>query len=117
VQPPSIKGELSLTVTPNVSPNNYVTMDIIVEDRTANIQSSSGKKVTTKLIVKSGDTIVIGGIITEDDSDTISGIPVLKDIPVLGWLFKSKKKEVKKTELLIFITPTVLPSLVSDSDL
>jgi len=117
VQPPPIEGNLSLSVTPNVSFNDYVTMDIKVSDKTASADRSSGKDIQTKLIVKSGETFVIGGIYTENTLDNVTGFPVLKDIPGLGWLFKAKSKSVTKTELLIFITPTVLPSLISDSDL
>ena len=63
-------------------------------------------------MVKSGETVVIGGIIKESEGDDISGIPVLKDIPGLGWLFKAKRKTRSKSELLIFLTPTVIPSPV-----
>jgi type IV pilus assembly protein PilQ len=114
VQPQPIEGELRLTVTPNVSPNDYVTMDINVEDRTATTTSKSGKTIETKLVVKSGETFVIGGIFTESTRDNSTGFPVLKDIPLLGWLFKAKNKQTEKTELLIFITPTVLPPLTNN---
>jgi type IV pilus assembly protein PilQ len=59
-------------------------------------------------MVKSGDTVVIGGIYKEETGQSEAGIPYLKDIPFLGWLFKAQTKVLKKTELLIFLTPTVL---------
>lgn len=66
------------------------------------------KEAQTEVLVKNGETIVIGGILEETKTDTSSGIPYLSKIPVLGWLFKNKSITVVKTELLIFITPTIL---------
>ncbi len=109
VEAKEVKAELSLEVTSTVSYNNFVTMEVTVKDETAGEARKSGKDLTTKLMVASGETIVIGGIYKEDRSEEESGIPVLKDIPVLGWAFKAKAKTVSKSELLIFITPTVLP--------
>jgi type IV pilus assembly protein PilQ len=63
-------------------------------------------------MVKSGETIVIGGIIKEQEGDGTAGIPILKDIPGLGWLFKAKSRNTSKSELLIFLTPTVIPTPV-----
>ena len=59
-------------------------------------------------MVKNGETIVIGGILEETKVDASGGIPYLSQIPVLGWMFKNKSVTVNKTELLIFITPTIL---------
>jgi type IV pilus assembly protein PilQ len=109
VEHKEVKAELSLEVTSTVSHNNYVTMEVAVKDETAGEARKSGKDLSTKLMVASGETIVIGGIYKEDRSEETSGIPVLKDIPVLGWAFKARSKVVSKSELLIFITPTVLP--------
>ena len=72
------------------------------------------KEVNTVLTIKSGETIVVGGIIKENNSNNVSGVPILKDIPGLGWLFKSKTNERSKSELLIFLTPTVLPPPVKE---
>jgi len=66
------------------------------------------KETRTTLIVEDGDTIVISGLTKDTVSDTASGIPYLKDIPGLGYLFKTKGDSVTKQEVLIFITPTVL---------
>ena len=107
----TISATLSLTVTPSaVSFNDFVTLDIAVTDDTApSLQRTLTKNINTTLMIKSGDTVVIGGILKESEGVDVSGIPVLKDIPGLGWLFKAQKKSVTKSELLIFITPTVLP--------
>jgi type IV pilus assembly protein PilQ len=110
VEPKEVEANLTLTVTPTVSFNNYVTMDVQVEDKQrSGFDATTGKDLTTKLMVKSGDTIVIGGIYTENNEAGESGIPYLKDVPILGWLFKANKKTLSNSELLIFITPTVLP--------
>ena len=106
-----LDATLSLTVTPTVSFNNFITMDVEVTDDSAPSTSKILKKsINTKLMVKSGETVVIGGIYKEDSSEDESGIPVLRRIPFLGWLFKAQSKSITKSELLIFLTPTVLPS-------
>jgi len=106
-----LDATLSLTVTPTVSFNNFITMDVEVTDDSAPSTSRILKKsINTKLMVKSGETVVIGGIYKEDSSDEEAGIPVLRRIPFLGWLFKAQSKSTTKSELLIFLTPTVLPS-------
>ena len=87
-------------------------MDIDITDdtdlSTENQTKKSEKHIKTKLIVKSGDTVVIGGVYKENRRKDLTGVPWLKDIPFLGWLFKAERKTIGKSELLIFITPTVL---------
>jgi type IV pilus assembly protein PilQ len=68
----------------------------------------SKKEVTTELLVNNGDTVVIGGIIAEDEGTSEGSIPGLGKIPVLGWLFKNQSKRDSRTELLVFITPTIV---------
>ncbi|MBW1998366.1 MAG: type IV pilus secretin PilQ [Deltaproteobacteria bacterium] len=109
VEPKEVTAQLSLEVTPTVSYNNYVTMEINVKDEKETVRGKTGKDISTKLMVKTGETIVIGGIYKEDRSDDESGIPYLREVPVLGWLFKAQRGTYEKSELLIFITPTVLP--------
>ena len=108
-----LKATLSLTVTPTVSYNNYVTIDIEVTDDKPYIDLSgkSEKCIKTKLMVKSGDTVVIGGIYKEEKAGEEAGIPGLSKIPFLGWLFKTETKARFKSELLVFLTPTVLTHL------
>ncbi len=107
-----LEATLSLIVTPTVSFNNYVTMQVEVTDDKAyaDLSGKTEKSIKTKLMVKSGDTVVIGGIFKEDKAETETGIPGLSKIPILGWLFKAKTKSVERTELLIFLTPTVIPT-------
>jgi type IV pilus assembly protein PilQ len=108
----TIDATLSLTVTPTVSYNNFISLDIAVTDDNAPTATRINKKsINTKMLVKSGDTVVLGGIYKETDSLNETGIPILRRMPFVGWLFKAQAKNVLKTELLIFLTPTVLPSV------
>ena len=122
-----IPALLSLKVVPTVSADNsHVTMVVEVTDDKTKDQTTTTtdegestsppgrtqKKITSTLIVKTGDTVVIGGIYQEDKRTGDSGIPFLKDIPLLGWLFKAERKEEAKVELLIFLTPTVVSSVI-----
>jgi type IV pilus assembly protein PilQ len=107
----TIDATLSLEVTPTVSYNNFITMDVKVTDDTAPTQFRIRKKsLNTKLMIKNGDTVVIGGIYTENQSTDESGIPGLRRLPILGWLFKAQRVTNTKTELLIFLTPSVVAS-------
>jgi type IV pilus assembly protein PilQ len=106
---------LTLEVTPHITSDGYVSMKIKATNNAPQqlIQGTttppiSKKEATTELLVKNGDTTVIGGIYVDNDSSATSGVPWLKDIPVLGWLFKSNKKVSNRTELLIFITPKIV---------
>ena len=110
-----IDANLSLTVTPHITPDGSVLMKIkasrnsIGTFRTSSGEPSINKKESsTEVLVKDGETTVIGGIVVSDKSESDSGIPFLKDIPVLGYLFKSKSVSDSQTELLIFITPTIM---------
>ena len=67
------------------------------------------KEANSTMMVKSGDTVVIGGIYKENKGHNMEGIPGLSKIPLLGWLFKAQSNSNTQTELLIFLTPTVLP--------
>ncbi len=105
-----LPATLSLTVTPTVSFNNYVTMDIEVKDDKVyeDLTGKTEKAIKTKLMVMSGETVVIGGIFKEDKSESETGVPGLSKIPILGWLFRASTTATSRSELLIFLTPTVL---------
>ena len=68
------------------------------------------REATTQVLVRDGETMVIGGVFVDTQSNSVAGIPYLSRIPVLGWLFKSKTENVSKQELLIFMTPTIVRS-------
>ncbi len=107
------KAVLSLVVTPQITPEDSVTMKVsVTQDSVGNIYagvpSINTKKVDTQVLVENGGTVVIGGVYTQDESDSTSSVPGLGDIPVLGWLFKNNTKAKSKKELLVFITPKIL---------
>ncbi len=117
IETQSIEYKLRLNVTPHVTSDGSIIMKIqvtkdapsaafvAVDSRTP---AKETRSATTEVLVKDGETAVIGGIITDTQSNTESGIPLLSRIPVLGWLFKKKDKRVDKTELIIFITPKIV---------
>ncbi|MEZ4600219.1 MAG: type IV pilus secretin PilQ [Syntrophotaleaceae bacterium] len=111
------KAELSLKVKPEINPDGSIFMSITArnDSRGETVPTIEGfavaidtKKAETKVMVQDGETTVIGGIFIEDKSESVSGIPWLKNIPVLGYLFKSRSVSEQRRELLIFITPRIL---------
>ena len=105
--------DLLLEVTPNVTPDDRIVMEIFVTkndlvDPTADEPALSTNEAETEILVDDGDTIVIGGILKDTSTWAESGIPGLRQIPALGWLFKANKTEERKNELLIFITPQIV---------
>jgi type IV pilus assembly protein PilQ len=104
---------LELEVTPHITPDDRVTMKIVIKNNEIgavinNQISFTTKEAYTELLVNDGDTIVIGGIRKTRKDLNEKGLPVLRKIPVLGWLFKTDSKETSTDELLIFITPRVV---------
>ena len=110
-----IDATLTLKVTPKVTPDGHIAMNIkISKNRQGSIvvegtPSINKKEATTEVLVKDGETTVIGGIYEITDVDDVSGVPWFYQVPVLGWLFKSTQKVNIKSELLIFITPKIIP--------
>jgi len=105
--------DLVLKVTPHVTPDNRISMNIKITKADLGIYYPGGQSFTTKsaeteVLVNDGDTIVIGGIIKTTKNSTDTGVPWLSKIPLLGWLFKSTEKSDDKEELLIFITPRIV---------
>lgn len=117
-----VDANLSLTVKPHITADGSITMLIKVSNNAiGSFRSSSGapsidkKEASTEILVKDGETAVIGGIITNSKSDSVAGIPGLKDVPILGWFFKKKSVSDIQKELLIFITPTILKEKLAES--
>ncbi len=107
------KAVLSLKVTPQITPDDNVSMIINVNQDTVGtiffgVPSINTKKVTTQVLVENGGTVVIGGVYTQENLTTEDKVPLLGDVPLLGWLFKNQEKRDEKKELLIFITPKIL---------
>lgn len=107
-----IEAALTLTVTPQITADGGVIMDIeVTKDAPASFGGTTGinsKAVTTNVFVKNGETIVIGGVYTRDKGNNKTAVPFFSEIPFLGWLFKTEETRDNKTELLIFITPKVM---------
>jgi len=105
--------DLLLEVTPTVTPDDRIVMEIFVTkndlvDPSADEPALSTNEAQTEILVDDGNTIVIGGILKDTSTWTEAGIPGLRKIPALGWLFKSNKTDERKNELLIFITPQIV---------
>ncbi len=105
--------DLLLDVTPNISQDRRIVMNILltkndVIDPTAKEPALSTNEAKTEILVEDGDTIVIGGILKDTKRLADSGIPGLRKLPAVGWLFRSEKIENQKNELLIFITPRII---------
>ncbi|TCS37284.1 type IV pilus assembly protein PilQ [Paucimonas lemoignei] len=107
------KANLKLEVTPQITPDGNVILDVDVTKDSPGQNTNAGpaintKHVQTKVMVDNGGTIVLGGIYTQEERKEISKVPLLGDIPVVGNLFKNTSQVNDKTELLIFLTPKIL---------
>jgi type IV pilus assembly protein PilQ len=105
--------DLLLEVTPTVTPDNRITMTIFVTkndlvDPTADEPALSTNEAETEILIDDGDTVVIGGILKSTLNWTERGIPGLRRMGVLGWLFKFQSETDLKNELLIFLTPRII---------
>jgi general secretion pathway protein D len=108
---------VQLTVIPTINEDGYVTFRMLQEVSALTSQSVeaalgasviSTREAETSAVVRNAQTVVIGGLIDESDDAVESGVPLLKDIPLLGYLFKSRKTRRVRTELAIFVTPHVI---------
>ena len=104
---------LTMQVTPQVNREGYVTLYVQpsysdLSDGIGNTKDPTTRAVSTLVRVKNGQTVVIGGLLNSRETDSTRKVPLLGDIPILGWLFTSKEKTKSTTDLVIFITPTIL---------
>ena len=110
---------LSLDVTPRINPGDRIAMDLnIVQDSIGSVLPNGeisiiNNELTTSVVVPDGQTIVLGGVFKNETSESISKVPFLGDLPVMGALFRNKAENVDKTELLIFITPKLVRNSLS----
>ena len=107
------KANLKLEVTPQITPEGNIILDLDINKDSRGETTSAGiaidtKHIKTQVLVENGGTVVIGGIFTLDETDSITKVPVLGDIPYLGNLFKSKSQASTKKEMLVFITPKMI---------
>ncbi len=115
------EANLSLTVTPQITPDDSVFLDIkVTQDSLGNVVQVVGgssislntRSLETSVLVGNGETLVLGGIFEQTISHTINKVPLLGDIPVVGWLFKAVKDENRRREVLIFITPHIIDGAI-----
>ena len=105
---------LSLDVTPQITPDDKVIMDIEIKKDSESGRSANGvpiidvRNVRTQILVENGETAVLGGIFEQTTSTNVSKVPLLGDIPLLGTLFRRTQRTDNKTELLVFITPRII---------
>ena len=105
--------DTTLTVKPNISNSNYVTLDFKVEanrviGQNGNVPNVGKRSTKQKVTVKSGQTVVISGMMQDFEQEKYQKIPLLGDIPVLGWLFRNTTTTKSKNNLVIFITPHIV---------
>jgi len=113
------KAVLSLTVTPQITPDNKIIMDLVVSKDNVGELVPSGqgggfvpsidtRSIQTQVLVSDGQTVVLGGIYETERRETVSKVPYLGDIPGVGFLFRSRTNTSSKAELLVFVTPKIL---------
>ena len=114
---------LKLEVTPQITPDGNVLLDVeVTKDAVGRfIQTALGtfipakdtRSVQTKVLVENGGTVILGGIFEQTENKSVNKVPVLGDMPLVGWLFRNESKTEDKTELLIFITPRIVTERVA----
>jgi type IV pilus assembly protein PilQ len=112
------KATLRLEVTPQITPEGAIFLDVQVNKDSPGQQTLSGpaidtKNVRTQVLVENGGTVVLGGIFEQQERKTVTKVPFLGDLPVVGYLFKNTSTVSDRSELLIFITPRIVTSQVS----
>ena len=102
----------SLRVTPHVTADGRVLLDLNPEKNSFRRDQSDiilqKQSASTTVLVNDGETVVIAGLTTKEENEIETGVPLLKDIPILGWLFKHKSTQTRKRDLIIFVTPHVV---------
>ena len=112
------KATLSLKVKPQITPDDNIMMKLNVNKDSVGANTSAGpaidtKQVSTEVLVENGGTVGLGGIYTQEESSTLTKVPLLGDIPLLGFFFRQDLKRNDKRELLIFVTPRVIKNTLS----
>ncbi len=118
-----IEATLELTVTPHITQDNRVFLKVQVSNNRPDFaQQVNGnpaievKEAKTEVMVKDGDTTVLGGVYTLNETKSVTGLPGLQKIPFLGWIFKNKLETSERKELLVFITPHIVAGGTSSED-
>ncbi len=109
-----------LRVTPHITADNQILMHLMPE-RSSLEPDPSGiiintNNAETNVVVNNGQTAVIGGLTTQDEVESVAGIPILKDIPLLGAIFRYTTKRTENRDLVIFVTPTIVENDLADAE-
>ena len=117
-----VETGIKLTVTPHVSGDNRILLDLHPENNSYDYDSKgevviSTQEAKTKVVVADGETVVIGGLTRNETQESESGIPFLKDIPLFGNLFKYSRKALIKKDLVIFVTPRIIRNYIGNVDI
>jgi type IV pilus assembly protein PilQ len=117
-----VETGIKLTVTPHVSGDNRILLDLHPENNSYDYDSKgeiviSTQEAKTKVVVADGETVIIGGLTRNETQESESGIPFLKDIPFFGNLFKYTRHSVVKKDLVIFVTPRIIRNYIGNVEL
>ena len=112
------KANLKLEVTPQITPEGNIILDLDVNKDTVGVSTPAGfaintKHIKTQVLVENGGTVVIGGIFEQTENESETKVPLLGDLPAVGNLFKSRTRNSTKTEMLVFITPKMISDRAS----
>lgn len=112
----------SLTVTPHVTADGRVLLDLNPEKNSFRVDPNAGtilqkQSAKTSVVVNDGETVVIAGLTTKEETETETGVPLLKDIPLIGYLFKHTASATRKRDLIIFVTPHIVAQAGRGEDL
>ena len=117
-----IETGITLEVTPQVSSDGFVLLDMFAKSSQAdftrtvdNIPTEITRQATSHILVRDGTTVVLGGIYRDTTTDNTSSVPWMGDIPGIGWLFRSNSKVKQREDLLVFLTPRVLKNVATDN--
>lgn len=115
----AITAGITLKITPYISEFGDITVeiqpevsDVTVEATKERLPVITKRQVNTKVRVEDGETVIIGGLTNKSEFERITRVPILGYIPIIGFFFKNKKKIVEETEVVVFITPSILPQIV-----
>jgi len=114
-----VESGIKLTVTPHVAGDNRILLELNPQNNSYSYDDKgqvviSKQEAQTKVVVSDGETVVIGGLTKNDEIEAETGIPILKDIPILGYLFKHTRKEISKKDLIIFVTPRIMRNYLAN---
>jgi type IV pilus assembly protein PilQ len=109
------KANLKLEVTPQITPEGNIILNVDVNKDSVGRSTSNGfaidtKHIQTQVLVENGGTVVIGGIFEQNEREDVTKVPLLGDLPAIGNLFKTRTRTANKSELLVFISPKMISS-------